>query len=153
MKRYSLAIVGLVVAAIILVPAAVVYAMDYSGEYEVRVSMTITSEVYAQAAASDVVVEADEMGLMSFWSLTYDALKGHPPASVIANFTVFCELIQGSDTDTQRQSSIVCYPSGAEDMTFTFYEKKAGETEVHVYIEHVYTNTVVFDYTWEVNIS
>ena len=153
MRRVSLVVVGLVVAAIILIPAAVVYAMDYSGEYEVKVSMTITSEVYAQAAASDVVVEADEMGLMSFWTMAYDSLKGHPPASVIANFTIFCELIQGTDSDTQSQSSIVCYPSGSEDLTFTFYEKQAGETEVHVYIEHIYTKTVVFDYTWEVNIS
>ena len=152
MKKKGLLILGVIVGALIAVPL-LAYAMLYVGEYALTVNVTVVSPAYAEAEVIAFETTAEPMGAFSL----FDVLKGRG-GSTLANFTVFVSVTQGGVTDTLSQSSLVFYTFPVEDadpveMAFTFYEKEAGEADVRVYIEHVYTSSVVYDNTWTVNIA
>ena len=149
MKLTALAIaVGLFFA----IPVAV-YATDYQGEYDLTVKLTVVSNEYADAQVVSFETESDPMEVMSLWA---NLLKGKG-GNTIGNFTVYVDVWQeATGYDSRSESAIILYsstgPGDPVDFTFEFHEKVPGETTVRVHIMHIYTATVVYDYTWTVNI-
>ena len=156
-KKWMAALVAL--GLFIAIPVAV-YAADYAGEYDLTIKLEVVSADFADAQVTSFEATSEPMGVMTFWS---DLLKGWNPDSIeeLGNYTVFVEVTQGSDVDTQSQSDYILFKAGTRlvepsepvPFTFEFHEKRAGEADVRVYIEYVYTATVVFDYTWRVMVS
>ena len=150
MKLTALAIaVGLFFA----IPVAV-YATDYEGEYDLTVKLSVASSEYADAQVVSFETESEPMEIMSLWT---NLLKGRG-GSTIGNFTVYVFVHQDTTGyDSETQSAVILYSASGlgdpVDFTFEFHEKAPGETTVRVYIMHVYTDTKVYDNTWEVNIS
>ena len=149
MKRRTL-LIGLVlgVAAAFVIPYYV-YATDYAGEYKVTVEFDISSMVMYEADVTEVQTDSELMNTMSFWDVL---LKGHPPMDEVANFTVFVSLNQTGGLVTQTAMIIVPY-LGTESMSFTFFEMKPGETDMRIYVQHTYLDTITFDKTWTVMVG
>jgi hypothetical protein len=142
----------IVVAALLIAVPLAVYAVDYAGEYELTLTFDVVSPSYADAEVRGFNASWEEMQPLSF----YDVLLKGRGGTTLCNFTVLVAVMQGTDVQTQTENALVFYPisdAGTAHFDFRFFELQPGETGITIYIEHVYTDAVVYENTWTVNIG
>ena len=147
MKKWTWIIV-IAIAAIFVVPM-VVYAFDYTNEYEVDVSFTISSSALGTVDITNVETEATAMGYMTFW----DTLRGHS-SSQGELYLVYVEIAQdGSDylvTEAQLNGVAV---GESDEMSFKLFEVKPGDSTLRIYVHSKLTDSIVFDQSYDVLIG
>lgn len=136
------------VVAVIALPM-LVYAFDYTNEYEVDVSFTISSSALGTVDITNVETDATEMGYFTFW----DTLRGHS-SSQGELYLVYVEIAQdGSDyavTEAQLNGVAV---GETEEMSMKLFEVKPGDSTLRIYVHSKLTDSIVFDQSYDVLIG
>lgn len=126
------------------------YAVDYKGNYNVKVQFnaTLTASMIADQGVSvdQVVIVSSPTDALQFWQ----QLKGHQEA-VSSYWQVFLEFTQGGKQDlkTVSMGNLTSADIGfSKSFSATFDNKPAGDATVHIWSLIGGTQTKSFDHTY-----
>lgn len=135
-----------------------VYAINYQGNYNVKVTVPVTgfdyTAGYHSVSASGTTTTSNPTSIGDFLSgLGWYTPSG--PSSNPANpYVLYCELTSASGVSTQQRvlnSSAQQVPfEFTQTLSFTFKNVGAGDATVHIYIMDQTLTTRLYDHTWSV---
>ncbi len=138
-----------------------VYATEYQGNYNVKVSVPVTgwdyNAGYHSVTATGATTSAKAISIGDFFSGLWYVPSG--PSSNPANpYVCYVELTpSGGVTTTQHQtinSSAQQVPfEFSQTLSFTFKNIEPGSGTVHIYIMDQTLSTKLYDHTWTVVIG
>jgi hypothetical protein len=140
MKKFWFVIIAGV--AIMIGLPAMVYAIDYQGEYEGNVSFTISSSELGVVDVTEVQSSFKSMDIFSFW----DTFKGHSAADRSDFYLVFVEIVHLTSGNTVTENQYLEVPVGESRlMSFTLFELSPGASNLRIYVQSMLTQSIILD--------
>ena len=146
-KIILLIIIGVVL--IIGVPVGAYY-MNYVNEYEVNVTMDISSNELGSVDVTNMDYTSKSMG----WFSWFDTLKGHSTYDRSDYYLVFVTITQDASGYSATETKYLEVPVGeSKSIDITVFEVKPGESTIRIYVESKLTMGIVFDQSYDVSIG
>jgi len=142
----------LVVAVLAVVGTYVIYALDYQGNYNTTVSMTVSADpsTLANLYVTEFKVSSEPTSPVQFWDLFRG---GHTPPPWA--YEMYVELNKSGASTTESPGSILFPPgdNGPQIISVEFKNVSPGSATIRVYIVNTQMQAIIYDHTYSVVIG